>query len=539
MGKRFKVSMPRAIQISFLSALMIGGLFFFGCQKQEKSPDLNGVLNISLGAEPGNLNPILYTDASSGKVADLIFSGLFKVNEDLELEPDLATTYNVSEDGKVYTIKLNKNVFWHDGTLFTARDVKFTFDKILDPSTQTVRRSNFLIKGEPIKFEIVDDYTIKAILPEAFAPFLFKISIGILPEHLLKDKDINTAEFNRTPIGTGPFLFNRWDAGQHIILNRNSNFYRGAPRLQNIVFRVLPDTNTATLAIEKGEVDITSLQPKDYKRMIKKSHIRVENYDNLHYSYIGFNLRREPFNDIRVRKALTHAISKDALVKNIFKGFATPAYLPSSPVSWAYPKDTKELYPYDPDSAKSLLKEAGYTLNIETGFVEKDGSPLEFTLITSKGSQTGEKTAEVVQQFFKNIGVKMDLQLMEWQSFVSILNDPKPNKRFGAVLLSWSLGLDPDSFSIWHSSQYPKGFNFVGYSNPKVDELLVKGRTDHDIETRKRVYAELCTTIAEDAPYIFLTHSQSIVGVNRRVNGLSKPGPAGLLNSVENVFITQ
>ena len=177
---------------------------------------------LHLGGEPTYLNPILSTDSPSSAVEGLIFSGLFRTNSNLELEPDLVESYSVNANGTHYTFKLKENIRWHDGAPFTAHDVKFTFDKILDKSTNTVRRSNFILDNEPIQFNVINDFTIDAVLPKPFAPFLIRMALGILPKHLLDNQDINKSPFNRAPIGTGPYKFKTWESAQFIHLEKNN-----------------------------------------------------------------------------------------------------------------------------------------------------------------------------------------------------------------------------------------------------------------------------------------------------------------------------
>ena len=184
------------------------------------------------------LNPILSTDSPSSSVEGLIFSGLFRINSDLELEPDLLDTYTTNDDGTVYTFRLKKDIKWHDGHPFTAHDVKFTFDTILDKRTNTVRRSNFVIDGTAIQFNVLDDHAIQARLPKPFAPFLNRMAMGILPKHLLQDADINKTPFNRSPIGTGPYKFRSWQAAQYVQLERYNDHHLGAPKIKSIITKL-------------------------------------------------------------------------------------------------------------------------------------------------------------------------------------------------------------------------------------------------------------------------------------------------------------
>jgi len=487
--------------------------------------DPNGKLVFSLIGEVSVLNPILSTDTSSSAVEGAIFSGMTRVNEKLEVIPDLATDWKVSKDGKTWIFHLRKDVKWHDGAPFTAEDVVFTFNSILNPKINSVRRSDYIIDDQPIKFTALNKYTVQAIVPKPFAPFLTRSGMSVLPKHLLADKDMNTAAFNRKPVGTGPFKFKEWVTGDHVTVARNDNYYFGRPKLAEIIYKVIPDENACLVALEAGEVDETGIPPKDYQRMKLLAGINVFEFDALTYSYLGFNLANPKFADKRVRQALAYATDKEQLVKLIFKGLASPAYAPSAPISWAY-SDAVSKYAYNPPLAKQLLKEAG-------------AENLEFTILVNQGNKEREKAAVVLQQQYKKVGVKVNVRVMEWSALLKIINAPTDPKDFEAVIIGWSLGLDPDSYSIWHSSQYPKGFNFVKYVNPVADRLLEEGRTTIERAKRKEIYAKLWQVIADDQPYIFLWYPKAIAGVRERVGGLSEPGPAGLFLNIEKVFVTK
>lgn len=515
-----------------LLILFIGGCFSHSSLKIKpiKLPDPsladpNGKLVFALGGEVSVLNPILSTDSSSSAVEGLIFTGLTKINEKLEVIPDLAKSWKVSADGKTWNFFLRTDVRWHDGYPFTAEDVVFTFNSILNPKVNSVRRSDYIIDGEPVRFKALDKYTVQAILPKPFAPFLVHSGMGIIPKHLLEGKDLNTAEFNRKPIGTGPFKFSEWVTGDHVTLKINPDYYWGRPKLAEIIFKIIPDINAQLVALEAGEVDDAGIPPKDYRSMKSREGINVFESDGLVYTYLGFNLANPKFADRRVRQALAYATKKDQLVSLIFKGLATPAYAPSAPISWAY-SDKVAKYTYNPKKAKQLLKEAGV-------------QNLWFTILVNQGNKEREKAAVILQQQYKKVGVKVNVRVMEWSALLKIVNAPQDPKDFEAVIIGWSLGLDPDSYSIWHSSQYPRGFNFIKYINPEVDRLLELGRTTMEKEKRKEIYARLWQIIADDQPYIFLWYPKGIEGVRERVGGLAKPGPAGLFLNIEKVFVTK
>jgi peptide/nickel transport system substrate-binding protein len=517
--------------------LSVATLFVSACSKSPNSA-ASDTLNLNIGGEPTILNPILATDAPSSEINGLVFSGLFRINTDMSIVPDLVATYSISTDGLTYTFKLRDNVKWHDGQPFTADDVKFTFDKILDPKTNTVRRSNYILNGKSIQFTVVDTHTITATLPESNAPFLSNLCMSIIPKHILQNQDINTATFNRQPIGTGPFKFQKWDTGQFIILVKNDTYYLNGPKLGRIIAKIIPDTKTALVALEKQEIDSGKIPFKDTEKYQNNTKLNVHEFEDLNYTFMAFNLKNPIFKDIKIRQAIAHAIDKKGLTDKILKGHGSPAHIPAAPISWSYPNNpTFPIFEYNPTQSARLLDQAGWQLNPATKIREKNGKQLSFTLITNQGNQDRERSAQIIQQYLSAIGIQMNIQLMEWSSFVKRINSPTDPKPFDAVMLGWSLDIDPDDTSIWHSKEYPKGFNFIAYNNLQVDTLLDQGRKTIDQNKRKIIYSKLYTQIASDIPYIFLYYPNVITGINKRVKGLSPAGPAGLFNPIENVYI--
>ena len=304
--------------------------------------------------------------------------------------------------------------------------------------------------------------------------------------------------------------------------------------------KIIPDSNTALLALEKGEVDESGIPAKDFSRYSDSTKINIYRYYDLVYTYLGFNLKHPFFSNTKVRKAIAYAVDKEAIVNGVLKSFGIAANIPSSPVLWSYPNEKNiPKFNHDKNKAKQLLSEAGFKLNRKTNILEKNGIPFSFKIITNKGNKIREKAAQIIQRMLADIGIEVKIQLLEWSSFIKIVNANQSPKEFDAVILGWSLGLDPDGYSIWHSSQYPKGFNFIGYKNNRVDELLTQGRTTINQSRRKAIYQTIYQEIANDVPYLFLYFPETLLGLNKRIQGLSKAGPAGLMNPIENIYLTE
>lgn len=516
-------------------------LFFFllGCSAKDAAiqrKDIDGgTLVFSLGGDISILNPILSSDTASSAVEGVIFSGLTKVNEKLEIVPDMAKKWDISRDGKTYTFYLRDDIYWHDGKKFTAQDVKFTFDSILDPKVNSVRRGDYVIDGIPIKFVVAGPYVVRAFLPKPFAPFLSRVGMGVIPKHILAGKDINTSNFNQKPVGTGPFVFKEWISGDRAVVSRNPRYYGGIPRLERIVYKIIPDENSRLIALEAGEADVSDVPPKDYTRVRSFKKVNVFEYDSLTYTFIGFNLRNPLFSDARTRKALAYATDKEQLIGLVLRGLGSAAYSPMAPAGWAYEPGVNK-YPYDLKKAAMLLDSAGWIVGRD-GIRERQGKKFEFTILVNQGNKEREKAAVILQWQYKKLGIKVNVRVMEWSALLRIINSRDSVKDFDAVIIGWSLGIDPDAYSIWHSSQYPLGLNFTGYDNPVIDRLLEKGRITVEKKKRKEIYGKFQKIIADDQPYIFLWYPKSITAVSDRVGGLAKPGPAGLFVDMEKIFI--
>jgi len=385
------------------------------------------------------------------------------------------------DNSPILTFKLRTGVRWHDGHPFTSADAAFTYEKIMDEQTNTVRRPMFeLVK----KVETPDPHTFIVTYKKPFSPCLETWTMGVIPKHILVDEDINTAPFNRDPIGTGPFKFEEWRADDKISVVANDDYFRGRPQLDRISWRIIPEPPLRMLEFQVEGVDYDAAQYHEFARMSRDKRFKVFKRPSNGYTYIGWNNRLELFRDKRVRRALTHAINREEIVKYVLYGLGVVATGTFPPEMWYYNPDVKPL-PYDPDKARKLLAEAGWKDTDGDGILDKNGEKFSFNLITNNGNQTRKDVAVLVQEQLRNIGIEAEIALYEWSVFLSEKID---KRNFDACVLGWSLSLDPDVYEIWHSSQREKGFNFVGYKNPEVDRLIEDGRTEYDREKRKRIY---------------------------------------------------
>jgi len=519
--------MLRIIKFERRSQLFLVIVFCFlftGCGRGKR--DFTGdTFVFASGGEPSYLNPILASDSSSGDINDLVFNGLMKYDKNLKLTGDLTERWSVSEDGLTVTFFLRKGVLWHDGKPFTARDVVFTYGRLVNPDILTPFSSAF---KRVEKIEAPDDYTVVVKYGEPFAPALESWGMGIIPEHIFKEGNFNTHPANKKPVGTGPYKFVRWDAADKLVLEKNENYFEEMGNISRIVYRIIPDESVQFLELKRQMVDRMGLTPYQFKIQtggeVFKKHYRKFRYPAFVYTYLGFNLKNALFKEKEIRRAIAYAVDKKAIVEAVLLGYGTPVSVPYPPSSWAYNKNAKKIK-YNPQKARKILKENGWVDTDGDGIREKNGRKFSFTILTNQGNKMREECATIIQAQLKKAGIEVKIRILEWASFIHQYIDPR---NFEAVLLGWSLARDPDQFSIWHSSEIRAGgYNFVSYSNGEVDELLEKGRTTFDVAKRKKIYFRLQEILAEDVPYCFLYVPDALPVVHSRFRGL-KVEPAGL-----------
>ena len=480
------------------------------------------------------LNPVLLSDASSGDIVGRVFNGLIKYDGEMRLVGDLAETWTVSPDGLVITFRLRRGVRWHDGQPFTADDVRFTYQKLVDPAVKTPYSSDF----DKVKsVEVLDPLTVRITYKEPFSPGLASWSMGMVPRHVFAGADFNKHPANRKPIGTGPFKFVEWQTGQKVVLAANTDYFDGRPYLDRLIYRIIPDQAVQFMELRKQAIDWMGLTPDQYARESAAPDlagvIEKYRYPAFSYSYLGYNLKNPLFNDLRVRRAIAYAINKQAIINGVLLGLGVSCTGPFPPKSWAYNPDARD-YPYDPEKAKALLAEAGWRDTKGGGVLEKAGRTFTFTLMTNQGNKTRELCAQIIQQQLKKVGIAVDLRVIEWRSFIEQFVKPR---KFEAIIIGWALGPEPDCFSMWHSSQQgPDQYNFVGYSNPEVDRLLVAGRREFDHAKRKAIYNKIHAILAEEQPYTFLYVPDALPALHKRFRGIV-PAPMGIGYNFERWYV--
>ncbi|AIF51129.1 peptide ABC transporter substrate-binding protein [Pelosinus sp. UFO1] len=542
-SKRKTIQIPRFgfRYSSFLCFLMAIVLLVGGCSSKSlpnpNKPELKQGGQLVYGSlqEPNTLNPLLSDFLATAEVSSLIFSGLLVNNEKGEWVPDLAvevpTLQNggVSQDGLSVTYKLRSGVTWHDGMPFTAEDVKFTWQLIMNPKVNIVSRDGY---DRILAIDTPDSNTVIVRFKEYYAPYL-TLFTSILPKHIIESAgDVNKAAFNRGPIGTGPFKFKEWRLAEAIVLEANTTYFRGKPNLDTIVYKIIPDNTIMLTLLKAGELDIMANVPfSQYEQVKSIEGVKVVSTPAMIWEHLDFNLDNPLFQDVRVRQAISLGIDKQALITNLFKNAASPAFGDQSPLSWGYNPVVKGAV-RDVAAARELLVQAGWQQGTD-GIFAKGGRKLLFSLSVPAGVKIRELTAQMIAQQLKETGIEVEVKVLDAQLFFA---DTLKKRRFETALYAWVAGVDPNNLNLWNSKKIPsaanrmEGQNYPGWRNAEVDLLTEQGARTVDIEARKQIYFRIQELIQQEYPIIPLYFRTNIdVAKNSVENYKSNPTPSGNL----------
>ena len=479
-----------------------------------------GTVTIPIAADP-TLNP-WHPNAfvESIFVNRVIFDSLTKPGKDLNPAPDLATSWEASSDGLTWTFKLRNDAKWSDGQPVTADDVLFTFnDIVLKKDLGATGAGNFTAVTN---VEAVDPYTVKFNLSRPFSalPAYLAYNAGILPKHTFEGQTDPWAftSFNKgTPVTSGPFKVESYTSGQAVTLARNDAYFGGKPYLDKLVFKVVPDANTQVAQALSGELSAIILDNKAAVDRVKNaSQVRVQPRDLVQYYWLALNQTDPRFQDVRVRQAFEYAIDRNAIITAVEKGYGTPANSAIVPAFKAYYDPSHDgQYAFDPNKAKQLLTEAGWTLGAD-GMLQKDGQPFQFTMDVGQRGVL-EPTNELIQQNLKAVGIQADLNPMEWNAYIQKV---VVNRDYTATVNWWVYPNDPDVFPYFHSSTAGKGFNIPGYKDQQLDDWLTKVQSDTDLAARKSDVTQLQAYMADNLPYVFLWYPQELDVINANLQGV-------------------
>lgn len=485
-----------------------------------------GTLVFGRGGDSTSLDPAVTTEGEAFKVTKNIFETLINFGEqDTEIEAGLATEWETSEDGLKHTLKLREGVKFHDGTDFNAEAVVYNFERWKAGNAEQFYYYNSQFGDKIDSVVAVDTYTVEFNLNKPIAPF-FK-NLAMSPFGIASPAAIEKhgEKFIENPVGTGPFVFKEWKRNDRITIEKFADYWQeGLPKLDQVIFRSIPENSARLNALASGEVDlIDGVNFSDVATIEGNPDLQVFERPTLNVAYLGLTNTRGPLQDKLVRQALNHAVDKKALIEAFYAGAADPAINPMPPVVAGY-NDAVEDYPYDPEKAKELLKEAGY----ENGFeMELWAMPVPRPYMPD-----GQKVAEALQANFEAIGVKAKIVSYEWGTYLEKAN----NGEADSFLLGWTGDNgDADNFLYVLLDEDAIGSNnYTYYKNPEVHELLLKAQASSDQAEREELYKQAQVIIKDDAPWIPLVHSRPILAGKAGISNF-KPHPTGsdLLSNVE------
>lgn len=478
-----------------------------------------GTLTIGRPTDPVALDPALETTAPGAWVYFNILEPLLILDHDMNITYKLATDYKILSPEKV-RFTLRRGVKFHDGTPFNAEAVKFTFEKAYKSQPQARWAS---LAGPIDRVDVIDDYTVDVVTKEPYGPILRSMAMcytGILSPTAVQKLG---AEYSRNPVGTGPFKFKEWKTNDHITLTRNEDYWGKKAHLDQVVFRVIPEEGARTIALKTGEVDfIIHVAPAEIANFEKDKTVVVHKTTGLQVLHIGLNLSKPPLDDVRVRRALAHAVNGDYILQHIMEGAATRPRSYVSPGVFGF-KDMNldKLYPYDKNKALALLAEAGWKPGPDK-ILRKGDEKLTLTHIAARGRymKDGEVT-EAVQAMFKEIGVDVNLQFGEWGSVFTQVRSPKLDHHlFTLAWITTNADGDYSFYNLFHSKGIPPtSWNTYRYNNPKVDKLVEEARATLDPKKRERIYGEVQDILAKDVVMLPIYNSNMVYVSRNHVKG--------------------
>ncbi len=471
--------------------------------KESNEPGVEGgTLIIAELSDATQLDPHKGTDIPSANVYHgKIYEGLVAQDENMNVIPALATEWKKVDD-LTWEFKLREGVKFHDGTDFTADAVKRTIERVLNPDTASPRASLFKMITE---VKVVDDYTVQLVTEYPFAPLLANLShysAGIISPKAIDELG---DKLGQNPAGTGPFKFKSWSPGAEIVLEKYEEYWGEKAKVNEVVFKVIPEDATRLSMVETGEAHLAEpVQVTEVERVEGSSNMTLHRSDALGIDYIGFNLKKEPFNDVRVRQAINYAVDMDVILEGVYNNIGSKATAPMGPGVWGH-NPNLEAYAYDVNKAKELLAEAGYP----NGFK---------TTIWTNDNKARMDLAEVVQSQLKGVGIEAEIKVMEWGSYL----EATANGEHDMFVLGWSNmtgDADYNQWFLYHTDAQGNPGNRTFYSNPEVDKLIDAGRKETNPDERLKIYAQAQEIEMKDAPMILVRNDMDLIAVGKGVKG--------------------
>jgi peptide/nickel transport system substrate-binding protein len=495
------------------------------------APVDGGTAVISTISDFDAFNELVSTDYETNQTMSfLLYANLVQLDEEMNYEPYLADSFWMSEDGLSLTFRIRDGMQWHDGVPVTADDVVWTYEMSVDDDIAYANRAYFQYVTRAVK---VDDRTVRFEFDTVHSDALMDFTEwSPMPKHLLEDvppAEMRNAPFNRQPVGNGPFRFVSWEANQQVVFEANTEFALGRPHLDRVVVRVIPEQTTELTELLTGGIDfMRAVPPAEMKRVEESDEVYSITYPARSYTFLVWNLRNPLFESAEVRRALTMGINREQIVDALLYGYGTVAVSDVMPFQWEF-NDDLEPWPYDPERAREMLAQEGWTDTDGDGIIDKDGRPFRFTLRTNQGNDLREDIVVIVQNDLKQLGIAVEPRMVEWNTFITDLKA----KNFEAAVSGWSVDFKFNPTDLFSTEAIEGKYNYPSYSNPVADSLMMQALMTLDREEARPLWIRYSEIIHEDQPYTFLYYLEERLGVNNRLRGVTGDARGHLVSVAE------
>ncbi len=492
--------MRRLVGLVLISILVFAGS---PARAQEK-PKVGGTITYATGTDALTLDPQFVTDVPTSRAVMQIHETLVKYDTNMNIIPCLAESWTTSADRLTWTFKLRKGVKFHDGTPFNADAVKYTFDRIMDPATASPRKSTLVMVKE---VKVLDEYTVAVTTNKPFAPLLAQMTaynIAIMSPTAAKKWE---KKYAQNPSGTGPFKLESWTPGEKIVFARNENYWGDKPYIDKVIFKIVPEDSTRVMLLLSGEADVIASVPPVLTEKLKQSKdVKILRKMGFRTIYMGLNNKIKPFTDVRVRRAVAHAINPEAIVNGILNGMANTGGSFESPVIPGAIQGLKP-YAYDPALSKKMLAEAGYPNGFSTEIYTPTGRYL-----------MDRQVAEAVQAQIKEVGIKAEIKAPDWGTYSALLD-----KGDVVPMLLLGKGSPTGDLDLTLNLTIKTGgmMNQFGYSNPKVDEMIKEQEGIIDTKKRYQLLYDIQKIVYDECPAVVLFYEDQIFGSRANVEGVN------------------
>ncbi|MCX7856934.1 MAG: ABC transporter substrate-binding protein [Deltaproteobacteria bacterium] len=482
-------------------------LLILSCALEHKKDDK---ICIAIDSEPVRINPLFLTDLNSHMVSNLIYRGLTTIDKSGRVIPEMADSWEIKNGGREIIFKLKANIYWHDGQKFSSEDVVFTYKVLTSPKVPSPKKGSL---GPIREIKAIDPKTVVVIYNEPYGSALESWTLGILPRHL-GESGIEFSLDNK-PIGTGPYKLVSWSRGQHMVLEAFQKFYSKIPNIDKVVLKFIADPATRYLELRTGKIDAAEL-PLSFDMEKTKKNLNEYRVESFRYTCLGFNLSNPLFASEKFRQAIAYAINKEEIINVALFGKGRISLGPYPRNVWYY-NDNIQPIPYNPQIAKNILR----SLQVNN---------LRFSVSVNAENREAQRTAQLIQEHLKRVGINMEIRLFDWQTLRHRIMEEKD---FDSVILSRAYLWDPDIYDLWHSSKAIKGgWNLFSFKDEKVDSLLEEGRKTTDLFMRSKIYKEVQKLLYEKQACVFLYETPLVFLAKKNLTGID-PNPQGFLYGLE------